>query len=917
MDRNRYLIFLFLLVLCFSACVVFSVKAQTNTKHIQGYVLDTAGVHLKGVTVRLTTTLDTVVVVSSNKGFYHFDHVKGNDIRLSYSMLGHQIVHKTIPLFQNAHFILMPNVILMPQASLIEGVNIVKTLPVVYGNDTIQYNMDAFTFRPNSLLEEALKQLPGFQVSRDGTVYSQGKVISYVQVDGKRFFGGDVLTATRNLPADFVKNIQVINSYGDSGADRVIKDDEPEKIINIVLREDRKRISFGQVTAGGGTSERLIGSVGANRFDDGQEFSVIGSINNTNTSLFSFGSPSGEGGRDRSLFDAVDFVDPTDGLNNVRSLGFNFSDNIASETLFNMSYSFTRKKNITKGNSMLKSTYIGNLISNEENYQTNSEDNFHKLTAEFKHKFKNSDILEIRPIFSYNKAYVGNSKRRLINNNRITNTGDYLDTTYNKNPNLDVNAFYAKSFRKPGRKLTGHIALNVNNRDKFEDVKDRYLTVDSTFANPVISRFAQELFINQKNGTNGIRASVAYAEQFFEHSLIEVTYDYELTDMNTIRLVEDRLRSEELGYFYYVDSLSVNYNYQFRSSRAGLAYQYNPGKMFRANIGFAVQPITLTGHLPREKQRYEYANVNLVPTAGLKWRFNDEVDWAFDYVGKNNQPNFMHIIPIRDNTNSQNIIVGNPELKAEFSNKISTTLRKSITSRSQYLETNIAYNFVMNKIVSDKWATRGSTIQETSFKNTDGYYDIKWYFLFNTPLFNESLQLDFVGNTDYYNNISYVNDLRNKTKQLIYAQSMQLRYSWSDYLETMFNVNYLLNHASYTWPFHNEITAHSLLLSGAAKGYLGDNVTIGTEMSQRFNSGYESSFMNNSPTIINAYLEFSFSRNRLVMLRLQGFDLLDQNKDMGTYSEYIGNDLYEARNNRLGRYFMVALNIRLQKYPKK
>src|SRR5690606_10649507 len=103
--------------------------------------------------------------------------------------------------------------------------------------------------------------------------------------------------------------------------------------------------------------------------------------------------------------------------------------------------------------------------------------------------------------------------------------------------------------------------------------------------------------------------------------------------------------------------------------------------------------------------------------------------------------------------------------------------------------TNIAYNFVMNKIVSDKWATRGSTIQETSFKNTDGYYDIKWYFLFNTPLFNESLQLDFVGNTDYYNNISYVNDLRNKTKQLIYAQSMQLRYSWSDYLETMFNVN--------------------------------------------------------------------------------------------------------------------------------
>ncbi len=88
-------------------------------------------------------------------------------------------------------------------------------------------------------------------------------------------------------------------------------------------------------------------------------------------------------------------------------------------------------------------------------------------------------------------------------------------------------------------------------------------------------------------------------------------------------------------------------------------------------------------------------------------------------------------------------------------------------------------------------------------------------------------------------------------------------------------------------------------------------------MSQRFNGGYESSFMNNNPSIINAYLEVSFLPNRLALLRFQGYDLLDQNKNMGTFSEYIGNDLYEARNNRLGRYFMVSLNIRLQKYPKK
>src|SRR5690606_28413892 len=125
----------------------------------------------------------------------------------------------------------------------------------------------------NSLLEEALKQLPGIQVSRDGTVYAQGKPISYVQVDGRKFFGGDVLTATRNLPADFIKSIQILNHRENHTTDRSFTAEDPEKILNIVLKDDRKRISFGQITAGMGTRERYIGSAGLNRFDDGQEFS--------------------------------------------------------------------------------------------------------------------------------------------------------------------------------------------------------------------------------------------------------------------------------------------------------------------------------------------------------------------------------------------------------------------------------------------------------------------------------------------------------------------------------------------------------------------------------------------------------------------------------------------------------------------
>lgn len=892
-------------------------RAQSLDRQIQGVVIDTAGVKLKGVTIRLTSSSDTMVTTSNDGGLYHFKNVKGHGIHLSYSMLGHQIVSKTISSQERSSSIVIPTVVLTPQNSLIEGISIVKTIPVVYSEDTIQYNMDAFKFRANALLEEALKQLPGIQVSRDGTVYAQGKQISSVLVDGKKFFGGDVITATKNLPADFIKKIQVINYFGDYATERGMKSDESEKIINIVLKEDRKRISFGQLTAGLGTSDRFIGSVGMNRFDDGQEFSVVGSVNNTNTSLFSFGSPSGVGEREKSLFDATDFVDPTDGLNNITALGFNFSDNLTESTVFSGSYSFTRKQNVTTGNSILRSNYIGNMISNEEEYRTTNDDYFHKFSSEFKHRFKNNDILEITPIFSYNRVYADNRTDRLINNNLVTNDGKYQDSSYQTNPNLDVNVLYAKAFKKPRRKFVANLSLNFNSQDRVENVLDSYTSIDSSLSPPRGTNFDQQYYIEQESGTDGVKASFSYVEPFSEYSTFELFYDYELTDMTAVRRVEDKLKTEEFGNVFYVDSLGVSYNYRFSSSRVGMSYQYTPNKEFRANIGFAVQPITLDGFLPRENMNYKYENVNLVPTAGFKWRLNKELDLAVDYVGKNNQPSFTHIIPVRDNSNSQNIIIGNPELKAEFSNRISTTLRKFIPSRSQYFETNFAYNNVINKIVSDKTASTSSTIQETTFANANGYFDLKWYYLFNTPLFNDVLQLDVVGSTDYYNNISFVNAERNKTKQLIYSQSLQLRYTWSDYFESLFNTNYVLNNASYTWPYRSEITAHSLLISGATKGYITEHVTLGAEMSQRFNAGYESTFMNNNPTILNAYLEISFLQNNMALIRLQGFDLLDQNRNMGTYSQYIGNDLYEARNNRLGRYYMVTLNMRLQKYPKK
>src|SRR5690606_19731085 len=221
---------------------------------------------------------------------------------------------------------------------------------IVIKEDTIQYNFPAYNIRPNSLLEEALKLLPNVQVRRDGKVIAHGKSISRVQVDSKNFFGGEVLTATRNLPAEFIQSVQVIDYYRDMANTTGIKDTEPEKILNIVLKEGSKRILFGQVTGGGGTESRYIGSMGLNNFNDGQEFSVLGSFNNTNTSLFSYGAPSGGG--ERGNVDLTGMTDPVDGVNITNSGSISYSDDLSDKVSVYGKYTFTNRKNHTIGHSV-------------------------------------------------------------------------------------------------------------------------------------------------------------------------------------------------------------------------------------------------------------------------------------------------------------------------------------------------------------------------------------------------------------------------------------------------------------------------------------------------------------------------------------------------------------------------------------
>lgn len=861
-----------------------------------------------GVNVRLTTILDTMLVVTDDRGQFRFTDIIGPEFRLSFSMIGYKILDRTYTAnFSGRATQLLPTV-LPPQRTLLTEIVINRVQPIVIKEDTIQYNLDAYNIRQNSLLEEALKLLPNVQVRRDGKVIAHGKPISRVQVDSKNFFGGEVLTATRNLPAEFIQSIQVIDYYGDMANTTGVKDTEPEKILNIVLKEDSKRILFGQVTGGGGTEDRYIGSMGLNNFNDGQEFSILGSFNNTNTSLFSYGAPTGGGARERGNVDLTGMTDPVDGVNITNSAGISYSDDLSDKVSVYGKYTFTNRKNHTIGHSVLTSHFDFYEIINQEEKELITDNINHLMAWDIETRLDDHNYLKISPTLSYSMVNTSNHSNDTIKNRNIVSERVYQATDEITTPNFDVDILYSRMFDKPGRKFVLNMLGKYYKHDKLEDINDYFESMNAHSGQPIQDdayNLAQQIKSHNQNRVGRLKAS--FVEPIDKSSILEIGYEYNYTAIDSRRSVWDTHHG------FFVDSLSVDYAYFFETNRVGLNYQVEQNKRFKYTLGFAVQPSLLQGHMLSADTLIQHRNVNLIPSAGFRFRISDESELSLEYLGTNNQPNFSQIQPIRDLSNSQNIIIGNADLKAEFVNRITARFRQTKLGNNQFFEAQLALNKVQNKIVMSR-SNPNSTIQETSFRNSSGYFDARGYYMFSTPVINDDFQLNLNGTTDYVNNISYINEEKNYGRNFIYSQAVQMRFMLEDIVETELNTGYTFNHTRYSLRNSDGINANSLLVGLAAKGYLSDNWAFGFDLSHRLNNGY-SAFVHANPTLLNAYLECTFLSNNMALLRFQGFDLFNQNT--GVAHEIMGSDALFMRNNRLARYFMVSLNIRLQKYPSK
>ncbi|MBT8286373.1 MAG: TonB-dependent receptor [Flavobacteriaceae bacterium] len=221
---------------------------------MEGVVRDSIGEPLELANIiainQDTKTMDSYAI-SNDQGRYRLDLKENSNYSIQVSYIGKKTLTESLSTSDqriNRDFNLEDD-------SSLDAVELTYEMPVTVRGDTLVYNADSFNTGTERKLEDVLQNLPGVEINDDGQVEVEGKVVSKVMVDGKDFFDGDTKLATQNIPSNAVDKVQVLRNYSEVSQLSGVTNNQDNIALNIKLKEGKKNFWFGNVTAGGGSSD--------------------------------------------------------------------------------------------------------------------------------------------------------------------------------------------------------------------------------------------------------------------------------------------------------------------------------------------------------------------------------------------------------------------------------------------------------------------------------------------------------------------------------------------------------------------------------------------------------------------------------------------------------------------------------------
>ncbi len=853
--------------------------------------LDYASVAIKS----LSDSTTVGALNTREDGSFSFKGLKPGSYRIYAAFLGLKNASKDFSISAEKPAVNVGDIILEGGAIDLQTVEIKADIPpIVVKQDTLEFNANSFKVVENAVVEDLLKKLPGVEVDKAGTVKAQGETITKIRVDGKEFFSNDPLLATKNLPADMIDKIQIIDELSEQAQFTGIDDGSRTKIINITTRKDKKNGYFGNTTAGYGSDKRYDVNANINHFDQDRKLSVIAQFNNVNKQNFGGGLGGGSGGGSRG------------GITETNAAGFNFNNTYEDQTEVSLNYFVNRSDNLILRNSVTQNL-LGDVTTIFDNNQTNNAKRLnHRLNFMVDTKIDSLTSLRIQPNLSYTNNEGLNSSSYTRDYNTYTINGSQNLSNKNTSPSISNNILFRRKFIKRGRTLSLNLNTSINDNDA-----DSYNRNDETRTeNGLATLRTTDQFNDQQSESINQNSRLVYTEPLDKTLSLEFNYQNGYNHNKSDRFTYN-YNPATLQYDLLDTTFSNAYENTILINTAGFSFN-KTGKKYNWNVGMAVQNTDRTNNNITRGFVLKQNVFNYTPAAMYRYNFSNSKRFVVNYRGSTNQPTIQQLQPIRNNTDTQNLPVGNPDLKPEFNNNLRLAFNSFTVGKNRSLFINLNLTQTTNKIANaTSLISSGPDEGKLAIRpvNVSGVYAGSLNTSVSLPLMDEN-KLNFHINVggNYNRDVNFTNSVKNITNSWALTNGYRL-VSNLDKLDLTVGVNGAVNRATYSVQpqFNTRFFSFSPNI-GVSYLFPGDiRWSVDADYSQNTGrgEGFDTYF-----TLVNSYLSKQFFKNRGTFKAAVN-DLLNQNQGITRTAN--NNTIRDERYNVLRRYFMFSFTYSLNR----
>ncbi len=872
--------------------------------NVSGIILDgETNEPIPAATIRVLDPKDSTLVTGFSSGLEgkFSGRVKLGNYLAQFTFVGYTEVYRPFTLSPDRASLHLDTIILYEGSILLDEAVVTAPLQeLVVKGDTLEYNADYFKVTEVAVVEDLLKQMTGVEIDTDGTITVEGKEIKKILVDGKEFFSDDPKIASKNLPAKMVDKLQVLDNKSEMEKMTGFDDGEEEMVINLTVKPEMRRGTFGNVFAGYGSSDRYEANALVNHMQNSDQLSFVGGVNNTNNagaSDLAVSMDNGRGSRGGS------------GAGGGRSGGGGGGITESGNAGVNLNKEFSKELqvggNIRYGGNHTEATsrrYTQNFLSggdtfeDEKNRSSNEGQNF------------NFDLrLEWRPdsmttlVFRPNASRSGTSRSEQGEFSTTRDTGDTINfghSEYYSEAN-GGSAGGSLSFHRRLGKIGRTVSLSLNGGSNHSESKG--VNLSSTYYRSMRPDDLIDQRVTDNNESRNWSGAISYVEPVGNQKYLQLSYNYRQNSSLTEK--DTRTRDEEGEYTLFDTNYSRLNDNSSTSQEISLSFRSRAEK-YNYSVGFHVHPSA--SHRKTYVGDSIISNItqnvtNYSPTAQFNYLWSRQKNLRFTYNGSTQQPSVNQISPVTDITDPLNITFGNPDLKPSFRHSASIRFQNSQPQQRRFYMWNSTFNQTINAIVTSRYTDIETGRKENTYRNVNGNWNANTRFTTTQPIIGNKLSVSSTTSANYSRSNGFSNHEENVSRQTNLSQNLNVRLN-TEKIQFSIRGNVAYNKVKNSLEGQQDREYFNYATSANTTLFLPYDWNIQSDIRYSTNSGYSDGYKEQE-VLWNASVEKQVLKQKNGLVRVKVYDILQQRSNIRR--NVSSNYIRDTTSNTLTSYFIV------------